>query len=323
MAFIDELKFFAKAGDGGNGVVRWRREKFIPKGGPAGGDGGDGGNVYITAIRDINILSKYQNNQEFFAENGQEGGSKKKHGSNGKDLIINLPIGAVIVNLKNNKVISLLEEGQTELLLSGGKGGLGNDHFKSSINTTPRERTFGTSGELANFNVELQLFADVGLIGLPNAGKSSLLNTLTNTTAKTADYPFTTLEPNLGAFYKYIIADIPGLIEDASSGKGLGYKFLRHIKRTRLLVHLVAFGDENMIKTYKIIRKELESYDKELIEKEEIIVLSKNDLVDEKIIKKQLKEFKKINKNVYTISIYDNKSIKNFSDSLIKLLRKE
>ena len=322
MAFVDELKIYAQAGNGGNGVVRWRREKFIDKGGPAGGDGGRGGDIYVLAVRDNNILSKYQNNQKFLAENGEAGRKGNQHGLNGKNLIIKLPIGSIIKNIENKNEISLLNEGQKELLLKGGNGGFGNTHFKSSANTTPQEWTSGKAGDLANFEIELQLMADVGLIGLPNAGKSSLINELTNAGSRVADYPFTTLDPNLGAFHGYIIADIPGLIENASKGKGLGHKFLRHIKRTKILVHLVSFDSLDTIEDYQIIRKELKSYDPELIDKKEVIVLSKSDLADKDTIKNKIKEFKKVSKNVFAISIYDSESVKNLADSLIKLLRK-
>jgi len=237
---VDELKIYAKAGKGGDGVVRWRSERGKPKMGPAGGNGGKGGNVYIRAVRDINILSSYKNKKEFIAENGGDGMKNSMEGKDGEDLIIDLPIGSTITDLKDEKKITLLEENEQILILKGGHGGLGNERFKSSTNTTPQEFTAGKSGHESEFFIELELIADVGFIGLPSSGKSSLLNELTNTKAKVGAYPFTTLEPNLGELYSYILADIPGLIEGASEGKGLGHKFLRHIKRTKALDHCVS-----------------------------------------------------------------------------------
>ena len=269
MAFIDEIKIYAEAGKGGNGVVRWRQEKFVPKGGPAGGDGGRGGDFYAQAIRDVHILSKYKAKKSFSAEKGEDGGNKSLHGKKGEDFILDLPVGSIITNTDTDEQWQLLKEGEKVLLLKGGYGGFGNEHFKSSTNTTPKEWRPGEEGERGNFHIELELFADIGLVGLPNAGKSSLLNALTNADAKVGDYAFTTLDPNLGDFYGYTIADIPGLIEGANTGKGLGVKFLRHIKRTKMLAHLVSFenlskGSTGMMKVYKEIRKELEKYDKNL-----------------------------------------------------------
>lgn len=336
MAFIDEIKIYAEAGRGGDGVVRWRQEKFIPKGGPAGGDGGRGGDFYAMAVRDVNILSKYKAKKEFEAGRGEDGGNKSLHGAKGEDFFLELPIGSIIKNLEIEEEWQLTEEGQKILLLKGGYGGFGNEHFKSSTNTTPIECKPGQDGEKGNFVIELELFADIGLVGLPNAGKSSLLNGLTNADAKIGDYAFTTLDPNLGDFYGYIIADIPGLIEGASEGKGLGVKFLKHIKRTKMIAHLVSFenlskGTTGMMKTYKEIRKELEKYDKKnnlgeegLSKKEEIIVLTKTDIVeDNKIIEKKKKEFEKISKKVFVLSLYDDASVKNFRDELIKILKKK
>lgn len=326
MAFVDELTIYAKAGNGGDGVVRWRREKFIARGGPAGGDGGKGGNVYVEGTRDITILAKYRRKKEFLAENGESGRSKSQEGRDGKDLIIKLPIGSVIKNLETNKEYYLLEEGQKILLLKSGYGGYGNEHFKSSTNTTPKEWTPGKPGEEANFFIELQLIADIGFIGLPNAGKSTLLNALTSAHAKIGEYPFTTLEPNLGVLPGgYIVADIPGLIEGASEGKGLGIKFLRHIKRTKILAHLISFEQENMMKAYEDIRKELAAYDPELTERDEIIVLTKTDVVDEETRKQRVRqvmeEFKPLSKPVFAISAYDDQSLKNLQDNIIKFLR--
>lgn len=321
--FIDEIKIHAKAGRGGDGVVRWRREKYIDKGGPNGGDGGRGGSVIAIAVQDINLLSKYKHKKEFEAIDGDDGMGGSKHGSDGKDLIIALPIGTIITNIENGESVSLMKVGQKELLLKGGMGGYGNEQFKSSINTTPEKATKGKFGEQGNFKIELELFADVGFVGLPNAGKSSLLNALTNAQAKIGSYQFTTLDPNLGDFYGFILADIPGLIEGASGGKGLGVKFLKHIKRTKMLAHLVSLENEKPMSAYKEIRKELGSYNKSLIEKDEIIILTKTDIVDnQKVIDKTKKEFEKLGKPVFTLSLYDDKSIKSFSDSLVKLLKK-
>ena len=329
MAFIDEITIYAEAGRGGNGVVRWHRQKFEPKGGPAGGDAGRGGDFYIMAVRDTHILSKYKAKKSFIAGRGEDGGSKSLHGKNGEDFILELPVGSIITNIETDEKWQLMKEAEKVLLLKGGFGGFGNEHFKSSLNTTPKEFREGRVGENGNFKIELELFADIGFVGLPNAGKSSLLNTLTNAEAKVGDYAFTTLDPNLGDFFGFIIADIPGIIEGASEGKGLGIKFLRHIKRTKMLAHLVSFENPNMLKSYKEIRKELEKYDKNfdlsedgLSVKEEIIILTKTDIVyDPKIIAKKVSDFKKIGKNVFTLSLFDDKMVKKFQDALVKILK--
>ncbi|MEX0930135.1 MAG: GTPase ObgE [Candidatus Paceibacterota bacterium] len=321
MAFIDELSVHIKAGKGGDGVVRWLREKFKPKGGPAGGDGGDGGDVYIRAVRDLSILQGYTHTKEFAAEDGGDGGKKSLHGKNGEDLVIDLPMGAKVSNQTTGEVFQLVRDGETVRILQGGTGGLGNEQFKSSVNRTPQEWTPGTKGEEADFEIELELIADVGLVGLPSAGKSTLLNELTNAHSKVGAYHFTTLEPHLGAYHGYIIADIPGLIEGASTGRGLGHTFLRHIKKTALVVHCISFENEDVVEAYRTIRNELDKYDQSLADKPECIVLTKKDLVDDEMVASARTELGKFNSDVLAVSIIDEQSIKDLGDAIVRRVR--
>ena len=321
MAFIDELSIFIKAGKGGDGVVRWRHEKGKEFAGAAGGDGGKGGDVYVLAVSDLNKLAEYRNKKEFISENGDPGHKNSMHGKDGEDLVIGFPVGSIITNKKTGKQVSLLKKDEKVLILKGGHGGLGNEYFKASTNTSPKQSTPGKPGEEADFEIEVELAVDAGLIGLPNAGKSSLVNVLTKAQAKVGSYQFTTLEPNLGDLYGFILADIPGLIEGASEGKGLGYKFLRHIKRTKMLFHCVALDSEDVLHDYNVVRKELEKFQKELVDKKEVIILTKTDLVTPDIIKKKVAILKKKNKKIYTVSCYDLDSIKALQDALVKVLR--
>lgn len=323
MAFLDEITIQAKAGKGGDGVVRWRREKFIAKGGPNGGDGGRGGHVYIRAVRSFRVLDQYRSRKEFFAEDGLPGGSRSFTGRDGERLTIDFPIGSVVTNVTTGTVYELNKEGQEFKILTGGVGGHGNEYFKSSTNQAPDRATKGKPGEEAELHVVISLIADVGLIGFPNAGKSSLLNIVTNAQAKVGDYPFTTLDPNLGDLYGYIIADIPGLIEGASEGKGLGHTFLRHISKTKVLVHLVSFEQPNMMKAYETIRAELEKYNSLLGQKEEIILLTKTDTAEPEVVEATVKKFKKLGKPVFAVTLFDDKTVKTFQDELVKVLKKE
>lgn len=317
MAFVDELKVHIRAGKGGDGVVRWRKEKYVAMGGPNGGDGGNGGNVYIHGVKDSALLQKYSHTKEFVAKDGEDGRAKSEHGANGEDLVIDLPVGTLVRNLKTDREFELLEEGQKLLILKGGEGGLGNERFKSSTNRSPEQWTPGKVGEEADFYIELRLFADFGLIGLPSVGKSSLINELTNSRSKVGAFNFTTLDPHLGDLYGTIIADIPGLIEGASKGKGLGHKFLRHIRRTKVLLHCISAESENLEKDYEIIRKELGDFDKELLEKDEVILITKIDVDGgDKRFEKAKKTFE--NKTVLKVSILDEKLIsglKNFIEN--------
>jgi len=321
MAFIDEVTFHVKAGKGGDGVVRWLHEKGKEFMGPAGGNGGKGGDVYVEAVRDISILVNYRNTKLIEAQDGGNGDKKSMNGKDGDDLTIKLPIGSVVYNKDTQQSFELLKEGERVLLLKGGRYGLGNEHFKASTNQRPEQTTEGRNGEEADIHVVLKLVVDAGFVGFPNAGKSSLLNALTNAKSKVAAYQFTTLEPSLGEMHKFILADIPGLIEGASSGKGLGDKFLRHISRTKMILHCISLENEDIATAYKTIRGELEAYSEELGKKKEIVILTKTDLVDEKTLKAKIKEAKKLNPDVLYVSVINDEQVKDLKDGLVKILR--
>lgn len=322
MAFIDEIRIKATAGKGGDGVARWRHEKGKEYGGPSGGNGGKGGSIYIRAVRDVSILAQYRSVKEFKAENGGDGMKDDMHGKNGNDLFIDVPMGSVVANLNTGARMELLNEGENVLVLKGGLGGLGNTRFKGPTNQNPTEFTLGAHGEHADFDIELALIADAGIIGVPNAGKSSLLNALTRAHARVGSYAFTTLEPNLGVFHKYILADIPGLIGGAAEGKGLGHKFLRHISRTKVLLHCVSL-EGDLEGSYQTIREELRRYDPLIAEKEEIIVLTKTDAVDDVALEQGLAWAQDKKKRTLTLSVYDDVSVKKFSDELSRILQGE
>ncbi|MBX4209310.1 GTPase ObgE [Candidatus Parcubacteria bacterium] len=321
MAFVDEVTFHVKAGKGGDGVERWLHEKGKEFMGPAGGNGGKGGDVYVEAVRDIGILNNYRNIKLFEAENGKNGDKKGMEGRAGEDLILKLPVGSVVYNMDTEQSFELLKEGERVLVLKGGRYGLGNEHFKGSTNQTPMQTTDGRIGEEADFKIVLKLIVDAGFVGFPNAGKSSLLNALTNAKSKVAAYQFTTLEPSLGDMFGFILADIPGLIEGASEGRGLGDKFLRHISRTKMILHCISLENEDIAAAYKTIRKELENYSEDLAAKREIVILTKTDLVDEKTLKAKIKEAKKLNPDVLSVSILDDEQTKALKDGLVKILR--
>jgi GTP-binding protein len=318
--FVDELTIEAKAGDGGDGVVRWHREKFKPKGGPAGGDGGHGGDVCVRAVKDLNRLSKYTGHKRFEAGNGVAGTNQSRAGKNGEDRYIDIPVGSRVTDIERRRTFELTKVGETERILKGGAGGLGNEYFKSSVNRAPTQSTAGKPGEEGRFLIEVSLMVDVGLIGLPNAGKSTLLNALTNAQSRVGSYPFTTLEPHLGDLYGILIADIPGLISGAAAGKGLGHRFLRHVSRTKMLLHLVSSEHEDPLKQYYTIREELSEYNEELPEKEEWIILTKKDLANKEHIDETVKALEKINNRVFVIDQDDSDSIKKLQDELTQHL---
>lgn len=321
--FVDDITLSLRAGKGGDGVVRWRHEKGKEFGGPSGGNGGKGGDVYAIAVRDIGILASYRHEKVFRAENGASGMKDSMQGKEGNNIYMKVPVGSRITNLSSGYSFELLKEGDKILLLKGGRGGLGNEYFKASINVRPKESTPGEDGEQADFRIELLMVVDIGLIGLPNAGKSSLLNALTGSRSKVGHFPFTTLEPSLGDLYGLILADIPGLIEGASEGRGLGHKFLRHIERTGALLHCISSEEENILDAYRIVRKELELYNKAIIKKREIVVLTKVDLISEEEKQKKLKELKKVSKEVFQISIIDDFLLKQFQDYLLNNFKNE
>lgn len=317
---VDEVQIKLKAGDGGDGKVSFHREKFVPKGGPDGGDGGKGGDVYLAGVNDISALNQFCRKKEFAAEDGKPGGPNRKTGKDGQDLVIKLPVGTVIIDVNSRETWEIVRPEERILIAKGGKGGRGNWHFKSATHQTPMEFEEGKPGEERELFLELRLIADVGFIGFPSVGKSSLLNELTAASVKTAEYHFTTLEPNLGAMDGLVLADIPGLIEGASIGRGLGFEFLRHIKRTKVLVHVISAQTISPLKDYQIIRNELGNYDPELLQKPEIILINKSDLASEEQIKKIKAELKITKREILISSIHDYDSIQTLKEKLKSLV---
>lgn len=318
MSFIDKVTVTVLAGAGGDGKLSWRHEKFISKGGPNGGDGGDGGDVILTASRNQNTLAAFRYQKEIKADPGQPGGKSNKHGRSGKDLIVAVPVGTVATNKDGEVVADLIEDGQQAVVAKGGKGGFGNAHFVSSRRQAPAFAEKGEPGETFELQLELKMIADVGLVGLPNAGKSTLLSKLSNARPEIANYPFTTLTPNLGVVdiddsTSVLFADIPGLIEGAAEGKGLGHDFLRHIERTAVILHLIDAYTEDVASAYETIRTELEAYQPDLIKRPEIIALTKVEGLDEEIINDLIAQLKRAagrKATVYPISAASGQGLK-------------
>ena len=315
MKFLDQAKIHIQSGNGGNGCVSFRREKFVEFGGPNGGNGGKGGDIIIKCVDGLNTLIDYRYRQHFKAKNGSPGMGSDKTGRSGEDTIIEVPRGTLILEEDNEEVIAdVVNKDQSLTILKGGNGGFGNAHFKSSENQTPRTANDGENGQEKWIWLRLKLIADIGLIGLPNAGKSTLISTVSEAKPKIADYPFTTLNPVLG-IAKYndnelVIADIPGLIEGAHEGKGLGDRFLGHIERCNLLLHLIDANDTDVVNSWKTVRNEISAYSKELDEKKEIIVLSKSDTIDEEKLDEKLNTLKSCtNKAVFKMSSVTGKGI--------------
>ncbi len=324
MKFLDQAKIYIKAGNGGSGSASFRREKFVEYGGPDGGDGGDGGSIVVQSDRNLNTLIDFRYAQHFKAQHGKPGSKRNKTGANGEDLILKVPLGTQLYEEDNNTLIyDFTKNNEKYLVALGGKGGLGNVRFKSSTNRAPRKKTNGKLGEEFWIWLQLKVIADIGIIGKPNAGKSSLLAALTRAKPKIANYPFTTINPNLGVSYyggkEITLADIPGLVEGAHKGVGLGDKFLRHIERCKILLHLIDLSDNSLINSYKKIKLELSNYDKDLIKKKEIVFFNKSDLLENNEINEKLKEFKKKIKTKYEIvSVFSNKDIQRVKKLLIK-----
>lgn len=328
--FVDEAKIHVKAGDGGHGCVSFRREKFVPKGGPEGGDGGDGGDVVFVADVNKNTLMDFSGRHHWHAKNGQAGMGKKMYGEGGADLVINVPCGTLVYDADHEILIADLDKPEKRIVIAkGGKGGRGNWHFKSSTNQTPRYAEPGTPGQERNLKLELKLIADVGLVGMPNAGKSTLLRSISAAKPKVADYPFTTLDPQLGIAElvggrRIVVADIPGLIEGAQDGAGLGHAFLKHIERTKVIVHMLdlfPLDGSDPAKNYKTIRKELEAFSPELAEKKEIIAANKVDLAtdDGEALKKLKKKLR--GKQVLPISGASHEGLEKLLEVLWSVLK--
>lgn len=306
---VDDVTITVKAGKGGNGAVSFRHDEGKDHGGPDGGNGGFGGDVYVIAVDDMMALRQFQFKKSLKADDGVPGKRKNLFGRKGEDLILKVPRGTRITDLDTGEIFEIVDRENPVRLATGGIGGRGNNEFKTSVIQAPRYAEDGTPGEEKRLRVELRIIADIGFIGLPNAGKSSLLGMLTNANPKIGAYPFTTLEPNLGAMGNIIMADIPGLIEGAHEGKGLGIKFLKHIEKTKLLIHCIDISTENLLETYKLVRKEFEEYKEELLEKPEIILLTKTDLVSPEVINEKKELLKSTKRKIYDVSVYDDTSL--------------
>jgi GTP-binding protein len=325
MQFIDEAKIYIESGKGGDGCVSFRREKFIARGGPNGGDGGKGGDVIIRSTRHLNTLIDFRYQQKFKASNGGNGMGKNRFGAGGKDLIIEVPIGTEITDESGDNVLCDIIDNEQEITLAkGGKGGLGNYHFRSSVNRSPQKATKGEEAIGFFIKLKLKLISDIGLVGLPNAGKSSFISAVTKAKPKIADYPFTTLKPQLGVAYidnqNFVIADIPGLIKDANIGKGLGHRFLKHIERCGLILHLIDIADSDITQNYLTIKEELKQYSVNTSKKKEIIVLNKCDLLDQDEIDLKIQELRMIikRKKIFTISVAKKEGLTEILREIIK-----
>lgn len=318
---IDEATIYIKAGKGGNGAVSFKRNAQTAKGGPDGGNAGNGGSIYFCGVNDITALSEFTYNKKIVAEDGIKGGKQNLYGRNGKDTVVFLPIGTFVTDLTSNETFEILNTTDKILVAKGGKGGRGNNEFKSATQQTPYYAEKGLPGQEKRILLILKLIADIGLIGLPNSGKSSLLSVLTRAHPKIGNYPFTTLEPNLGVLKGIVIADIPGLIEGASGGKGLGIKFLKHVEKTKVLLHCIDCQSENVLKDYKTVRNELLEYSKDLEKKKELILLTKSDLLSGKEMSLKINEIKTVNREVIPISIYDDNSLLSLRHKIEELIK--
>jgi GTP-binding protein len=323
--FIDYIKIYCRSGNGGNGSVHFRREKYLPKGGPDGGDGGKGGDIIMVGNSHMWTLLHLRYTRHLFAENGQPGGGQRSTGANGKDIVIEVPLGTIAKDAETGEFLSeITEHGQKVVLLKGGRGGLGNDHFKTSTNQTPKYAQPGEEGREAEIILELKILADVGLVGFPNAGKSTLLSVVSAAKPEIANYPFTTLRPNLGIVsyrdnQSFVMADIPGIIEGAAEGKGLGLRFLRHIERNSILLFMVPIDSDDIEKEYRILLRELGKYNPELLDKERILAITKSDMLDDELIEEVKKQIPEELPSVF-ISSVTGKGIQQLKDIIWKSL---
>ncbi len=323
--FIDYIKIYCKSGDGGSGSVHFRREKYLPKGGPDGGDGGKGGNIIMKGNANLWTLLHLRYTRHLRAENGESGGGQRSSGSDGKNIIIEVPLGTIAKDAETGKFLNeITRHGQEIVLLKGGRGGLGNDHFKTATNQTPKYAQSGEEGVEAQIILELKILADVGLVGFPNAGKSTLLSVVSAAKPEIANYPFTTLRPNLGIVsyrdnQSFVMADIPGIIEGASEGKGLGLRFLRHIERNSILLFMVPIDSDDIADEYNILLKELGKYNPELLDKNRILAITKSDMLDDELIE-EVKKQTPADLPVLFISSITGKGIQPLKDTIWKAL---